>query len=137
MPEIVDAPAVGDRRPTESALERGGVQLVARRCDAQQASCSRFSRSSRTIGSTRSATGTRRVLPDLVPLVATPSGSVRWTINIGIGSSMSRAPGLPVAQTSADKAAPGWVHGLFQIIQNDGLAAPQGFLHCDGHLKRV
>ena len=29
-------PAVGDRRPAERALERGGVQLVARIGDAQQ-----------------------------------------------------------------------------------------------------
>ncbi len=36
MPEVVDPPAVGDRRPTERALERGGVQLVARLGDAQQ-----------------------------------------------------------------------------------------------------
>jgi hypothetical protein len=28
VPETVDPPAVGDLRPTERALERGGVQLV-------------------------------------------------------------------------------------------------------------
>jgi hypothetical protein len=36
VPEVVDPSPVGDRRPTESPLERGGVQLVARRCGAQQ-----------------------------------------------------------------------------------------------------
>ena len=44
--------------------------------------------SDRTSGSTRSATDTRRDLPDFVPLVLTPSGSARWTTKIGIGTSM-------------------------------------------------
>jgi hypothetical protein len=36
VPKVVNAPAIGDRRPTERALERGGVQLVARLSHAQQ-----------------------------------------------------------------------------------------------------
>jgi hypothetical protein len=35
VPEVVDPPAVGDRRPAERAFECRGVQLVARLGDAQ------------------------------------------------------------------------------------------------------
>ncbi len=90
---------------SERALERGGVQLVTRLGHAQQGiQLAGPWRSSPTIGSTRSATGTRRDLPDLVPLVATPSGSARWTINIGIGSSMNLRTWIAVSPTSADRS---------------------------------
>ena len=65
VPEVMDLPAVGTRRLAERAFECGGVQLVSVSVTHSKASCSRPSRSSRTIGSTRSATGTRRVLAGL------------------------------------------------------------------------
>jgi hypothetical protein len=108
VPEMVDPPAVGDLRPTERARERGGLQLC-RFCDAQQGVL--LSRSSRTSGSTRSATGTRRVSPDLVPfgqrLLAQPAG--RSTS--ASATRRSRAPGSRVAPTSAGRSTRPGVRG--------------------------
>ena len=56
-----------------------------------------------TSGRTRSATGTRRVLPNLVALRSTPSGAARLTISTGIGT---RTKSRTRAYRSSDHRSP-------------------------------
>jgi hypothetical protein len=81
------------RRPSAMVVQ-ARVRLKALACSwwpdsvtNNRASASRSAAIARTSGRTRSAIGTRRVLPDLVLLISTPSGSARCTTKIGSGTS--------------------------------------------------
>ena len=107
VPQVVDPPALA------RSSAQASVRLNAVACSwwpvsvtNSRSSGSRPAASARTIGSTRSATGTRRDLPDLVPLTA-------HALRLGplddqhrhAAPRRSRAPGSPAARTSAARSS--------------------------------
>ena len=76
------------RRPANGTLHRRGVQPMARPWSSKSRSSGTLAlgTTSAPRGSTRFATGTRRLLPDFVTFASTPSGAARLTSSTGIGT---------------------------------------------------
>ena len=115
-------------RPVHRALDRRGVQLVAGLGREQQVvRALALGAGSCTSGSTRSATGTRRLLPDLVTFASTPSGAARLTRSTGIGT---RTKSRTRTSRSSDHRSP--VHDA-----TSRTSASRWFRARDGHVERL
>ena len=103
MPEVVDAAAGCNGRPVHGAFDRRDVQLVAALGCEQQVVGALSVRAGTTSDSTRSATGIRRLFPDLVDFASTPSGAARLINSTGMGT---RTKSRTRASRSSDHRRP-------------------------------